>query len=250
MATERIQKILAAAGYGSRRSCEELIRQRRVRVNGVMVELGARADPARDAIQVDGRRVRAETRLVTVALYKPRGIVTTLNDERGRKTVRDLVQLEAHLVPVGRLDADSEGLVLMTNDGDLVNRLTHPRFEHEKEYRVFVEGRPDDATLAQWRRGVMLEGQRTLPAQVSLMQTEGEGTWLRVVMREGRKRQIRNVATLLGHPARQLIRVRVGPIHLGNLRPGEWRYLNGQELGALEQLRNLGTAHKPTKSAA
>jgi 23S rRNA pseudouridine2605 synthase len=237
MATERIQKILAAAGYGSRRSCEELIRQRRVRVNEVTVELGARADPARDVIMVDGRRVRAETRLVTVALYKPRGIVTTLDDERGRKTVRDLVPLEAHLVPIGRLDADSEGLVLMSNDGDLVNRLTHPRFEHEKEYHVFVEGRPDEAALSHWRRGVMLEGRRTLPAQVSLMQIEGEGTWLRVVMREGRKRQIRNVAALLGHPARQLIRVRVGPIRLGSLRPGEWRYLNGQEARALDKLK-------------
>jgi len=236
MASERIQKILAAAGYGSRRSCEELIRQQRVHVNGTTVELGARADPARDVITVDGRRVRPETRQVTVALYKPRGIITTLDDERGRKTVRDLVPLEAHLVPVGRLDAESEGLVLMTNDGDLVNRLTHPRFEHKKEYQVLVQGHPDAATLARWRRGVMLEGQETLPAQVRLLRMEGEAAWLRVVMREGRKRQIRNVAALLGHPVRQLIRVRLGPIRLGNLKPGEWRYLDKRELEALGQL--------------
>jgi 23S rRNA pseudouridine2605 synthase len=245
MATERIQKILAAAGYGSRRSCEELIRQRRVRVNGATVELGARADPGRDVIQVDGRRVHPETRRVAVALFKPLGVITTLNDEHGRKTVRDLVPLEAHLVPVGRLDADSEGLVLLTNDGDLVNRLTHPRFEHEKEYHALVQGRPDEAVLAQWRRGVMLEGQRTLPAQVSLLRMEGEFAWLRVVMREGRKRQIRSVAALLGHPVRQLIRVRVGPVRLGNLGPGEWRYLDRQELEALERLRKPATAHKP-----
>lgn len=245
MASERIQKILAAAGYGSRRSCEELIRQRRVRVNGVTVELGARADPARDQIQVDGRRVRVDSRLITVALYKPLGVITTLDDELGRKTVRDLVPLEAHLVPVGRLDADSEGLVLLTNNGDLVNRLTHPRFEHEKEYHVLVQGRPDETVLSRWRRGVMLEDRQTLPAHVSLMRTDGDGAWLRIVMREGRKRQIRNVAALLGCPVRQLIRVRVGPIRLGSLRPGEWRYLDKRELQTLERLREPATAHRP-----
>ena len=245
MASERIQKILAAAGYGSRRSCEELIRQRRVRVNGVTVELGARADPTRDQIHVDSRRVRVESRQITVALYKPLGIITTLDDELGRKTVRDLVPLEAHLVPVGRLDADSEGLVLLTNDGDLVNRLTHPRFEHEKEYHVLVQGRPDETALSRWRRGVMLEGHQTLPAYVSLTRMEGDGAWLRIVMREGRKRQIRSVAALLGHPVRQLIRVRVGPIHLGSLKPGEWRYLDKRELAALERLHEPATAHRP-----
>lgn len=242
VASERIQKILAAAGYGSRRSCEELIRQRRVRVNGVTVELGARADPAHDVIQVDGRRVHPEIRPVTVALYKPRGIITTLDDERGRKTVRDLVPLQAHLVPIGRLDADSEGLVLMSNDGDLVNRLTHPRFEHDKEYHVFVEGRPQEAALAQWRRGVMLDGHKTAPAQVVVLRAEGEGAWLRVVMHEGRKRQIRTIAAMLGHSVRQLIRVRVGPVRLGRLRPGEWRYLDRRELQDLERLREPATS--------
>jgi 23S rRNA pseudouridine2605 synthase len=245
MASERIQKILAAAGYGSRRSCEELIRQQRVRVNGATVKLGARADPAHDQIHVDGRRVRVESRQITVALYKPLGIITTLDDELGRRTVRDLVPLEAHLVPVGRLDADSEGLVLLTNDGDLVNRLTHPRFEHEKEYHVLVQGRPDETALSRWRRGVMLENHQTLPAHVSLIQAEGDGTWLRIVMREGRKRQIRSVAALLGHPVRQLVRVRVGPIRLGSLRPGEWRCLDKRELEALERLHEPATAHGP-----
>jgi 23S rRNA pseudouridine2605 synthase len=138
---------------------------------------------------------------------------------------------------VGRLDADSEGLILLSNDGDLVNRLTHPRFEHEKEYHVFVQGRPDDATLSRWRRGVMLEDHTTLPAHVSIMRGEGEGTWLRVVMQEGRKRQIRDTASLLGYPVRRLIRVRVGPIRVGDLKPGEWRHLNRQELRALNQLK-------------
>jgi len=236
--TLRLQKILVAAGYGSRRACEEIVRQGRVSVNGALAGLGDSADPVHDTIRVDGRRIHIETREITVALYKPRGVITTLDDERGRKTVRELIPLEGHLVPVGRLDADSEGLILLTNDGDLVNRLTHPRFEHEKEYHVFVQGRPDDATLSHWRRGVRLEDHTTLPAQVSVMRHEGEGTWLRVVMQEGRKRQIRDTASLLGHPVRRLIRVRVGPLRVGDLKPGEWRHLNSQELRALSQLKN------------
>jgi len=154
------------------------------------------------------------------------------------------VPLEAHLVPVGRLDADSEGLVLLTNDGDLVNRLTHPRFEHEKEYHVLVQGRPDEAALSRWRRGVTLEGHQTLPARVSSMRSESDATWLRIVMREGRKRQIRSVAALLGHPVRQLIRVRVGPIRLGSLKPGEWRYLDKRELEALKRLHKPATTQR------
>ena len=154
---ERLQKILARAGYGSRRSCEELISAGRVRVNGQAVGLGDKADAAKDKITVDGRAVKQAESLVYVALYKPRGVISTVSDPDLRPAVRDLVPVEGTLYPVGRLDFDSEGLVLMTNDGDLANKLTHPRYEHEKEYRVLVAKHPDPEQLNLWRRGVVLE---------------------------------------------------------------------------------------------
>ena len=157
MSEERIQKLLAQAGYGSRRTCEAYLIEHRVTVNGKLVELGAKADPERDSIKVDGKRVRFGAKSIYVMLNKPAGVVTSTVDEFQRRTVRDLIPLEGHLYPVGRLDADSEGLVLLTNDGDLANALTHPRYEHEKEYVVLVEGKPDDGALKAWRRGVMLE---------------------------------------------------------------------------------------------
>jgi pseudouridine synthase len=245
---QRLQKILASAGYGSRRACEDILRQGRVRVNGRQVKLGDSADPARDNITVDGKRVHVTASHTYIALYKPTNVISTLSDELERKTVRDLVPVEGHFVPVGRLDADSEGLVLLTDDGDLTHLLTHPRYEHEKEYEVNVMGRPDAATLDRWRRGVELpdlddktrDGGRTLPAQVEEIRTrtKSDGTWLRVIMREGRKRQIRRVAGMLGHPVRQLIRVRIGPLKLGNLKSGEWRHLTVQEVELLKRASN------------
>ncbi len=240
---ERLQKILAAAGYGSRRACETLIRQGRVTLNGQPARLGDRADPTRDTICVDGVPVRAEPAHTYVIVYKPAGVISTLSDERGRKTVRDLLPIPGRLVPVGRLDADSEGLMLLTDDGALVNRLTHPRYRMAKEYHVLVAGRPSAATLSRWRRGVVLpdldartqDGGLTAPAQVEVLRTEIEdGTWLRVIMHEGRKRQIRRVAELLGHPVRRLIRVRIGPLRLGTLQPGQWRHLTEREVEALK----------------
>ena len=230
---ERLQKILARAGLGSRRSCEGLIRRGRVRVGGQVAELGQKADPARDTITVDGRPVRVPSDHVYVAVHKPRGVLSVTKDDRGRRTVRDLVPLPGHLFPVGRLDLWSEGLVLLTDDGEFSNRLTHPRYEHEREYHVCVEGEPSDAALLQWRRGVFLDGPRTAPAQVSVLHRERDCTWLRVVLREGRKRQIRRVAGILGHRVRQLIRVRVGSLVLGDLRPGQWRRLSAAEVSAL-----------------
>jgi len=250
---QRLQKILVAAGFGSRRACEELIRQGRVTVNGRPAHLGDSADPAHDAIAVDGTPVALEPTHTYIALYKPAGVITTLSDELGRQTVRDLVPLEGHLVPAGRLDADSEGLVLLTDDGELTNRLTHPRYKPSKEYHVYVMGRPDETALARWRRGVDLpdfddknrDGGRTAPAQVEIMRIENgsqerNGTWLRLVMHEGRKRQIRRVAQLLGYPVLRLVRVRIGPLHLGSLKPGQWRYLSQQEV---EELK--ASAHQP-----
>ncbi len=234
---ERLQKILARAGFGSRRACEDLIREGRVLVNGQAAHLGAKADPERDRITVDGRPVRAARPFTYIALNKPRGVLSAVTDTRERRTVTDLVDVEARLFPVGRLDLGSEGLILLTDDGELTNLLTHPRYEHSKEYRVAVEGHPEDATLDRWRQGVWLEEGRTAPAEVSVLRREKDHTWLRVVLREGRKQQIRRVAVKLGHPVRKLIRVRIGPVHLGNLKPGEWRHLSKQEVAQLREIK-------------
>lgn len=244
MAEERIQKLLAQAGLGSRRACEQYLTEMRVTVNGKIAALGAKADPLRDVIKVDGKRVRFETGKVYVMLNKPAGIVTTNEDEFGRKTVRDLVNLEGHLYPVGRLDADSEGLVLLTNDGELANALTHPRYEHEKEYVVLVEGEVDSGVIKAWRRGVMLDGQLTAPAKVTVLDGDHHQTWLRVIMHEGRKRQIREVAGMLGHRVKYLQRVRLGPLQLGDLKLGQWRHLTRGEVKQLQALI------EPEKTAA
>jgi len=242
---ERLQKILASAGFGSRRACEEIIRAGRVRVNGQPVKLGDSADSAHDTITVDGKRIHVAQTHTYIVVHKPKGVIGAAWDERGRQTVRDLVPVGGQLVPVGRLDMDSEGLVLLTDDGELTHRLTHPRYEHEKEYEVLVNGQPDEATLNRWRRGVelpdfdshTLDGGRTLPAKVEIIRRVGtDGAWLRVTMREGRKRQIRRVASLLGHSVRQLVRVRIGPVHLSNLKPGQWRHLTPSEISNLKHL--------------
>ena len=232
---ERIQKIMARAGLGSRRACEDLIRDGRVTVNGVAAELGQKADPRRDRLEVDGRPVSvAPPAKLYIVVHKPAGVVSTTRDERGRSTVRDLVPLSGRLYPVGRLDRWSEGLVLLTNDGDLTNHLTHPRYGHAKVYHVCLEGYLDEKALQRWREGVFLEGKRTTRAKASLLRHEEDHTWVRVVLREGRKRQIRRVAAMLGHPVRRLIRVRIGSVHLGDLEPGQWRHLTKQELGQLK----------------
>jgi 23S rRNA pseudouridine2605 synthase len=248
MTEERIQKLLAQAGYGSRRACEVFITEHRVTVNGKVIELGAKADPERDVIKVDGKRMHQAEQKIYVALNKPSGIVTTNLDEFERKTVRDLIPIEGHLYPVGRLDADSEGLVLLTNDGDLANALTHPRYEHEKEYRVLVEGEPSESTLKAWRRGVLLEEQMTAPAQVEVTGGERGQTWLRIIMHEGRKRQIREVGGMLGHRVKYLQRVRIGPIRLGTMKLGDWRYLSASEVKLLLALVAPDAPRRPAKN--
>lgn len=231
---ERLQKILARAGYGSRRKCEEMISKGQVRVNGKTVGLGDKADPTIDVITIDGRILRPVEEPRYIALYKPRGVISTVSDPELRTAVRDLIPLPGVLYPVGRLDFDSEGLILMTNDGDLANRLTHPRYEHEKEYRVLVAKQPDREQLDTWRRGVVLQdGYRTRPADVRLERKFGKGAWLRVVLKEGRKRQIREMGTLTGLPVVRIIRIRIGTLWLGSLKPKEWRILNDQEIADL-----------------
>ena len=232
---ERIQKLLAQAGYGSRRACEEYITAGRVRVNGQVAALGQKADPARDKITLDGKPLPAAEKLTYIALYKPRNVLSVVEGPDQRPTVRDLIPLEGHLYPVGRLDFDSEGLTLMTNDGDLTNKLTHPRYGHQKEYRVLLARRPDDAQLATWRRGVVLEeGYKTSPAGVRFESTSGKGAWVRVIMGEGRKRQIREIGKLLGLPVVRIVRVRIGSLRLGTLKPRQWRHLTTDEIKALK----------------
>ena len=234
---ERLQKALAHAGVASRRKCEELILQGRVRVNSqVVTQLGTKVDPAQDTIEVDGQPITLEKK-VYIALHKPRGYLSDTLDFRGRPSALGLVPGGERLYPAGRLDARSEGLLLLTNDGELANLLTHPRYEHTKEYHVYVEGHPDDETLRRWRRGVFLDGRQTAPAEVSVLRHKRHRTWLRVVLREGRKRQIRRMAEMLGYRVHRLIRVRIGPVHLGDLKPGEWRHLTKRELKELEELK-------------
>ena len=231
---ERIQKLLAQAGYGSRRACEVYLVEGRVRVNGKIADLGQKADLSVDKVTVDGVSLPKAETLTYIALYKPRNVLSAAEGQDERQTVRDLIPLPGHLYPVGRLDFDSEGLILMTNDGELTNALTHPRFGHEKEYRVLVARRPDEKQLSAWRRGVVLEdGDKTAPADVRFISTSGKGSWIRVVMGEGKKRQIREVGKLLGLPVVKIIRLRIGTLKLGNLKPRQWRHLTSNEVKEL-----------------
>jgi len=235
LSPERLQKVLASAGIASRRDCEVLIAEGRVAVNGKIVRVpGTRVDPEQDEISVDGKPIGAISPRTYVMLHKPAGVVSTTDDPQGRPTVVDLVKVDARLFPVGRLDFDSEGLLLLTDDGELTQRLTHPSHQVEKEYRVLLDRAPSPDALRQWREGVELDGVRTAPAWVEVLERAPEGVWTRVVLHEGRKRQIREVAKLLGYQVLRLIRVREGPLTLGDLPAGEWRLLSEQEV---EQLR-------------
>ncbi len=233
---ERLQKILARAGYGSRRACEEMIAQGRVTVDGRIARLGEKADPTRQEIRVDGALLRKEAEPPTyIALYKPRGVISTVHDPQGRPTVRDYIPLPQRLYPVGRLDADSEGLILMTNDGEITQRLTHPRYRHPRVYRVLVRGIPSAATLRLWERGLRLEDGPARFDEVRIESQEKDRAWLRVSIHEGRKHLVRRTVAALGHPALRLIRVEMGPIGLGNLTPGQWRRLTQGEIRALRE---------------
>jgi 23S rRNA pseudouridine2605 synthase len=228
---ERLQKILAQAGLGSRRACEELIAAGRVRLNGEVATLGTRADPEHDTIEVDGAIIGVRQGLVHYLLNKPAGVVTTASDTHGRKAVVELVPEEPRVYPVGRLDADTEGLLLLTNDGDLAHRLAHPSFGVEKEYLAEVEGTPSRGALRRLREGVDLDDGPTAPAKASLV---GEHT-LRLTIHEGRNRQVRRMCAAVGHPVVRLVRVRIGPLADRRLAPGEWRELTQREVRDLER---------------
>jgi 23S rRNA pseudouridine2605 synthase len=235
MAEERVQKILARAGIASRRASEKLILERRVTVNGKVIQLGNKADVNQDKIKVDGRLIHLPKVNTYIALYKPRNVLSATKRERDIKTILDFLPNTGRIYPVGLLDFESEGLILLTDDGELTNHLTHPRYGHEKEYRVLVAQHPDEGQLTLWRNGVALEdGYRTAPANVYIERLKGKGAWLRVIMKEGRKRQIREITNQIGLPVVKLIRTRIGTLHLGNLKPGEWRYLTDNEILALK----------------
>jgi pseudouridine synthase len=235
MSAVRLQKLLADAGVASRRAAERLIREGAVKVNGsVVTELGIRADPARDDIRVYGTPLPVRQPHVYIMLHKPAGYVTSAHDEHGRATVFALLKgLSERVYPVGRLDRDSEGLLLLTNDGDLAMRLTHPRYGIGKQYQVLVEPVPDASALRLLREGVSLDGQKTAPATVTLLEQNGVQAWLDVVIHEGRKRQIRRMCEAAGLHVRYLVRVRVGPVEIGDLPRGAYRSLTPAEVAAL-----------------
>jgi 23S rRNA pseudouridine2605 synthase len=232
--SERLNSYLAHSGVASRRGADALIAAGRVTVNGLVVtELGSKVRPGSDVIRLDGETVRPRQGRVVVVLNKPAFVVTTVADPMGRRTVMDYVDVPERVYPVGRLDFASEGLVLLTNDGQLALRLTHPRYGVEREYRVRVSGTPTEAALRAWREGVYLDDGRTAPAEVTLESSTGGSTWLRFVLREGRNREIRRMVEALKYRVHRLVRVRMGPVVLGGLPPGHWRRLTAAETAQL-----------------
>ncbi len=252
----RLQKILSAAGVASRRAAERLMQEGRVTVNGrVVTTLGTRADPARDAVRVDGRRVGQARRLRYILLNKPRGVVTTRNDPQRRRTVLDLLpRVREYVYPVGRLDYDSEGLLLVTNDGNLAAGLMHPRHGLERVYEALVEGVPSAASLRRLRAGVPLDGRRTAPVEVRLLgghRTRNEDqARLEITLREGRNRQVRRMLAVVGHTVRRLRRVQFGPIRDRRLQAGGHRELSRRELAALRTAVAGGGAQAPAAREA
>ena len=228
---ERLQKVLARVGIGSRRVCEDLIAEGRVLVDGEMAVLGRRVDPETALIEVDGAPVGVRPDLVHYVLNKPAGVVTTADDPQGRPTVVGLVPNEPRVFPVGRLDVDTEGLLLLTNDGELAHRLTHPSYGVEKEYVAEVEGLPTRAVLRRLREGVELDDGPTAPARATLV----DPSVVRLTIHEGRNRQVRRMCEAVGHPVVRLVRTRIGPLADRSLAPGAWRELTGAEVRSLQR---------------
>jgi 23S rRNA pseudouridine2605 synthase len=236
VAAERLQRLLARAGFGSRRASEQLVVEGRVTVNGRIAELGDRADPLQDEVRVDGITVNLDPNVRYYALHKPAGVVTTMRDPQGRSDIRGFLPREGPRVfPVGRLDRDTEGLLLLTNDGDLANSLLHPRFGVEKEYLAEVRGTPTARHLAEIRRGVELEDGPARAARARVAARAGDRAAIRLVMTEGRKREVRRLLDAVGLPVTRLVRLRVGPFKLGRLAPGAVRELDPDEIRSLRQ---------------
>lgn len=255
MEPDRLQKIIAHAGFASRREAETMIREGRVTVNGrVVTELGTKADPTHDHIKVDGKLITRPERHRYILLYKPREVTSTVHDPEGRATVVGLVKgVRERIYPVGRLDYQSEGLLLLTNDGDLAYKITHPKHGSVKTYHVKVRGVPDDRIIGKLERGITLEGKRTIPTVIERLKTTGRGqdegnSWFEVRLREGRNQQIRRMFKAVGHPVSKLKRVAIGPISDPNLLPGEWRELSPHEVRMLATVDEARPA-KPRRAA-
>lgn len=233
---ERLQLVLARAGVASRRQAEKLIREGRVMVNGkVVLKPGTQVVWGKDTIRLDNRLIHRLEPRVTVVLNKPKRVLTTSHDPRGRPTTAELVKgIKARIFPVGRLDYHTEGLLILTNDGELAQRLQHPRHGIPKTYQIKVKGLPAARALQGLRSGIMLDDRRTAPAKVKKIGTTGKNAWLEITIKEGRNRQIRRMCSAVGHPVLKLKRIRYGPIRLGNLRPGTYRDLT---LSEMERLR-------------
>ena len=239
---ERLQKIIAHAGFASRREAEEMIRTGRVTVNGrVVTELGSKAEAGRDHVKVDGKLITHAEEHRYILLYKPKEVMTTVNDPQGRRTVIDLIRgIPERIYPVGRLDYHSEGLVLLTNDGELAFKVSHPKHGSVKTYHVKVRGVPDDRTIDKLQRGITIEGKRTLPCEIARVRTTGRNSeegnsWFEVKLREGRTQQIRKMFQAMGHPVAKLKRIAIGPISDPKLTPGVWRELTEKEVRMLER---------------
>lgn len=251
MQQERLQKIIAHAGVSSRREAEAMIREGRVTLNGrVVTELGTRADPDRDHIKVDGKLITKAEPHRYILLYKPKEVMTTVEDPQGRRTVIELVRgIRERIYPVGRLDFHSEGLVLLTNDGELAFKVSHPTHGSVKTYNVKVRGVPEERLVDKLRRGITIDGKRTLPCDIERMRTTGKrddegNSWFEVKLREGRTQQIRKMFKAIGHPVSKLRRVAIGPISDPKLTPGVWRELTKQEVKMLETMQDA----KPAKT--
>lgn len=250
--SERLQKVLAFAGVGSRRRCEELIAQGRVTVDGEVATLGQKVDPEAVEVRVDGERLNVNQKLVYVVLNKPRGVVTTADDPGGRPTVLDLVDVPQRLFPVGRLDMDTEGLLLLTNDGKLAHALMHPSFEVERRYVARVNGRPNRRQLKTLREGVELEDGFARPRVVRVLSEAHGKSLIEVVMTEGRKREVRRLLQAVGLPVERLARVAYDGVELGDLRQGRWRRLTKAEISSLyrvledDHVRRRGGSRRAT----
>ena len=236
---ERLQKVLARAGVASRRAVEEMIVAGRIRVNGSVARLGQRVDPDKDEVEVDGSRLPLKADLIYYLMNKPSGVVTTAEDELGRTTVMDLIEAPERVWPVGRLDSDTEGALILTNDGDLTHRLTHPSFEVPKTYVVWAKGTVGESALRALARGVELEDGRTAPARVSLRASAGGASLVELTITEGRNRQVRRMMEAVGNEVIRLARTTIGPLQLGHLRPGTARRLSLAEVRALYEAVGL-----------
>lgn len=234
----RLQKYMALCGVASRRKSEEIIGEGRVKVNNVVItELGTIIDPSKDKVLVDDKRIKLESNMVYIMLNKPIGYVSSLSDEKGRKVVTDLIEgVKERIYPVGRLDADTTGLILLTNDGELAFKLTHPSKRVDKKYIAIVEGVPNKKELELLRNGVFIDGKKTSPAEVKVAKRFDEDSILDIVIHEGRNRQVKKMCEAVNHPVKKLKRVSIGEIELGGLNIGNWRFLNDEEVNYLKSL--------------